>query len=233
MNRAIGRKGLCGRASRCCLAHKTLQVPGTTGSAVDTEMWRVPGEPQRCGVSPASPSRGPSAHPQALQSLSRVRLFCVPRHCSLPCFPVRGILQARVLEWVVLSFSRGSSQPRDQTHVSCIGRRVLYHSSPQGGPFSYLPYCQSLITSTLTSLIHLELSCFLCQIGVEFLPQNFFFYIILYLKLAKKNIKNFNIALTQVSIGLLYLSVSGLSLCTHRHTQRHTHTHTHTHILSF
>ena len=103
--------------------------------------------------------------------------------------------------------------------------------SPQGGPFSYLPYCQSLITSTLTSLIHLELSCFLCQIGVEFLPQNFFFYIILYLKLAKKNIKNFNIALTQVSIVLLYLSVSGLSLCTHRHTQRHTHTHTHTHII--
>ena len=174
MNRAIGRKGLCGRASRCCLAHKTLQVPGTTGSAVDTEMWRVPGEPQRCGVAPASPSRGPSAHPQALQSLSRVRLFCVPRHCSLPCFPVRGILQARVLEWVAISFSRGSSQPRDQTHVSCIGRRVLYHSSPQGGPFSYLPYCQSLITFTLTSLIHLELSCFLCQIGVTFLPPNFF-----------------------------------------------------------
>ena len=149
MSRAIGGKGLCGRASRCCLARKTLQVPGTTGSAVDTdvacprrapemwrvpgepEMWRVPGEPQRCGVSPASPSRGPSAHPQALQSLSRVRLLCVPMHCSLPCFPVRGILQARVLEWVALSFSRGSSQPRDQTHVSCIGRRVLYHSAPR------------------------------------------------------------------------------------------------------
>ena len=184
-------------------------------------------------MSPVSPSRGPSAHPQALQSLSGVRLLCVPRHCSLPCFPVRGILQARVLEWVAISFSRGSSQPRDQTHVSCIGRRVLYHSSPQGGPFSYLPYCQSLITSTLTSLIHLELSCFLCQIGVEFLPQNFFFYIILYLKLAKKNIKNFNIALTQVSIVLLYLSVSGLSLSLYPQTHTETYTHTHTHILSF
>ena len=105
--------------------------------------------------------------------------------------------------------------------------------SPQGGPFSYLPYCQSLITSTLTSLIHLELSCFLCQIGVEFLPQNFFFYIILYLKLAKKNIKNFNIALTQVSIVLLYLSVSGLSLSLYPQTHTETYTHTHTHILSF
>ena len=41
-----------------------------------------------------------------------------------------GILQAYILEWVAISFSRGSSQPRDPTRlscVSCIGRRVLYH----------------------------------------------------------------------------------------------------------
>ena len=44
VNRAMGRKGLCSRASRCCLTHKTQQVPGTTGS--DTEMWRISGEPQ-------------------------------------------------------------------------------------------------------------------------------------------------------------------------------------------
>ena len=35
--------------------------------------------------------------------------------------------QARMLEWVTISFSRGSSQPRDQTHIFCIGRWVLYH----------------------------------------------------------------------------------------------------------
>ena len=43
---------------------------------------------------------------------------------------VHGILQAIILEWVIISFSRGSSRPRDQTHisyVSCIGRWVLYH----------------------------------------------------------------------------------------------------------
>ena len=43
---------------------------------------------------------------------------------------VHRISQARILEWVAISSSRGSSQPRDQTHVSCvssIGRRVLYH----------------------------------------------------------------------------------------------------------
>ena len=35
--------------------------------------------------------------------------------------------QARILKWVALSFSGGSSQPRDQTHISCSGRRSLYH----------------------------------------------------------------------------------------------------------
>ena len=40
--------------------------------------------------------------------------------CDRTDFTVHGILQARVLEWVAFSFSRGSSQPRDQTQVSCI-----------------------------------------------------------------------------------------------------------------
>ena len=40
--------------------------------------------------------------------------------CSLPGSSVHGIFQAVVLEWIAISFSRGSSQPRDQTRVSCI-----------------------------------------------------------------------------------------------------------------
>ena len=44
--------------------------------------------------------------------------------CSLPGSSVHGILQARILEWVAISFSRGSFQPRDRTRVSCsAGRR--------------------------------------------------------------------------------------------------------------
>ena len=39
--------------------------------------------------------------------------LCDPVDCSLPDSSVRGILQARILEWVAISFSRGSSQPRD------------------------------------------------------------------------------------------------------------------------
>ena len=46
---------------------------------------------------------------------------------GLPDSSDPGISQARILEWVVISFSRGSSQPRDQTFISCIGRRILYH----------------------------------------------------------------------------------------------------------
>ena len=44
---------------------------------------------------------------------------------SLPGSSVHGILQARILEWVAISFSRGSSQPRDQTWVSCIAGRFF------------------------------------------------------------------------------------------------------------
>ena len=50
--------------------------------------------------------------------------LCNPMDCSLPGFSIHGIFQARVLEWVATPFSWGSSQPRDQTRVSCtIGRR--------------------------------------------------------------------------------------------------------------
>ena len=52
-----------------------------------------------------------------------------PVDCSPIGSPVCGILQARILEWVVIPFSRGSSQPESQTSVSsvsCIGRQVLY-----------------------------------------------------------------------------------------------------------
>ena len=46
--------------------------------------------------------------------------LCNPMDCSLPGSSVHGILQARMLEWVAISFSRRSSRPRDQTHIPCI-----------------------------------------------------------------------------------------------------------------
>ena len=44
--------------------------------------------------------------------------FCDPMDCSLPGSSIQGILQARILEWVAVPSSRGSSPPRDQTYVS-------------------------------------------------------------------------------------------------------------------
>ena len=63
----------------------------------------------------------------AAKSLQLCPTLCDPIDGSPPGFSIYGISQARILEWVAIYFSRGSSQPRDQTHVSCIGRRVLYH----------------------------------------------------------------------------------------------------------
>ena len=53
--------------------------------------------------------------------------LCDPMDSSLP---VHGIFQAKILEWVAISYPGRSSQPRDWTHVSCIfciGRGILYH----------------------------------------------------------------------------------------------------------
>ena len=51
--------------------------------------------------------------------------LCDPMYCSPTGFSVHGILQARILEWVAIPFSRGSSWPRDQTLVSCIAGRFF------------------------------------------------------------------------------------------------------------
>ena len=59
--------------------------------------------------------------------LSRVRLSVTHELYSSPGSSVHGIIQTRILEGVAISFSRESSQPRDQTCVSCIGRQILYH----------------------------------------------------------------------------------------------------------
>ena len=58
-----------------------------------------------------------------IQLLSRTRLFVTPRTIAPSGSSVLGILQARILKWVAMPFSRGSSRPRDWTCVSCIAGR--------------------------------------------------------------------------------------------------------------
>ena len=62
---------------------------------------------------------------------------CNPMNCSQSGSSVHGIFQARTLEWVAISSSRGSSWPRDETSVSrvpCIGRQLLFTPEPTGKP---------------------------------------------------------------------------------------------------
>ena len=51
--------------------------------------------------------------------------LCDPVDCNLLGFSIHGILQTRILEWIAISFFRGSSRPRDQTRVSHIGGRCF------------------------------------------------------------------------------------------------------------
>ena len=56
--------------------------------------------------------------------------LCNPMDCILSGSSVHGILQARILDWIAMLTSRGSSQPKDGpcfSYVSCISRQVLYH----------------------------------------------------------------------------------------------------------
>ena len=65
--------------------------------------------------------------------------LCDPVDCSPPGSSVHGILQARMLERVAMPSSRGSSQPRVRTHVSCIGRQLL-PLAPPGKTLSQLGF---------------------------------------------------------------------------------------------
>ena len=60
--------------------------------------------------------------------LSDVQLFATLWGvCSPPVSSVHGIFQTRIQDWVPIFSTRGPSQPRDWTHISCIGRQILYH----------------------------------------------------------------------------------------------------------
>ena len=66
--------------------------------------------------------------------------LCDSMDCSPPGSSVHGVFQARILDLVATSFSRRSSQPRNRTHVSSTGGRILYHWAFWEAPLiSYTP----------------------------------------------------------------------------------------------
>ena len=74
-----------------------------------------------------------------------------PMDCSPPGSSVHGIFQARILEWMAIPFSRGSSWPRGRAHVSRTGRQILYYCTTWEAPY----VCMGTNTFFL-SLLHLE-----------------------------------------------------------------------------
>ena len=84
--------------------------------------------------------------------------FCNPVDCSPSGSSVHGISLARILEWIAISFSRRSPQPRDWTHVSCFERQILYRWINREAPL-HVKQLQSidsmlLIFSTSSSCFH-------------------------------------------------------------------------------
>ena len=85
-------------------------------------------------------------HPKWSKVAQSCPSLCDPMDCSLPGSSVHGIFQARVLEWVAISFSRESSQPRDWTRVSHIaGRRFIVWATREDLLYkSFLICCSGL-----------------------------------------------------------------------------------------
>ena len=83
--------------------------------------------------------------------------LCDPMDSSAPGSAIHGIFQARILEWAAISFSRGSSQPRDRTWVSCIADRRFLPSEPPGKPREGWGFSKFLIWAYVICEIRFEL----------------------------------------------------------------------------
>ena len=81
--------------------------------------------------------------------------LCNPMDCNPPSSSVYEILRTRMLEWVDISFSRGSSRPRDGTHVSCITGRFST-TKPPGKPRVLGDPCKSTRLVWTQSLNHTQ-----------------------------------------------------------------------------
>ena len=91
----------------------------------------------------------------AAQSLQSCPALCDTMDCSLPGSSVHGILQARILKWVAMLFSRGSSWPRNWTQISCLAGRFFTAESPRNFYTSYQKHwaCLSTFWKNLNSFI--------------------------------------------------------------------------------
>ena len=115
-----------------------------------------------------------------VQSLSHLWLFCDPMDCSPPGSSVHGILPAKILEYVVISSSRGSCQPRDWTHAFCIGSG-FFTPEPLGRPTLLVPYCKDIVGQWCSVFWHQGLVSMDHDGGNRFrMIQVYYIYCVLY-----------------------------------------------------
>ena len=97
-----------------------------------TSAWWFPWQPHQ--TAPALCPRPPPSLCVCVVVGQSCLTLCNPMDCSPPGSSVHGISQARILEWVAIPFSKGSSWPRDSNLDLPHCRQILYHLSHQGSP---------------------------------------------------------------------------------------------------
>ena len=116
-----------------CLSHtKTTPVPFETSSEEDMNKTMMNTE-----------ETSSLAQFICARSLQSCPTLCNPMDCSLPGSSVHGILQVRILEWIVMSSSRGSSRPRDWTRVPCLAGEFFAWTPGVGDGQGGLVCCDS------------------------------------------------------------------------------------------
>ena len=96
---------------------KIMNITNSLTCAPEQERKKSGGKSQKKWLISFDPQKHRKKESEVTQSCPTL---CDPIDCSLPGSSVHGIFQAIVLEWIAISFSRGSSLPRDRTHISCI-----------------------------------------------------------------------------------------------------------------
>ena len=113
-----------------------------------------------CHLSEADVDGNPESGREGDYCMDYVTVLCFVLMLShiwfSPSFSVCGMFQARLLEWVAICSSRGSSQPRDPTHISCIsciGKRILYQCTPCCTSLHSCQWCKRVsLFSSLSSI---------------------------------------------------------------------------------
>ena len=88
--------------------------------------------------------------------------LCNPMDCHWPSSSAHGISEARIQEWIAVSYSMGSSRPRNQTRiscVSCIGRQIFFFliTAPPRKPFVYMPISNPSLCISMVICLYLYL----------------------------------------------------------------------------